>query len=498
MSRMSVKDAGSDGTRKDALDFLSTTIRAQRDPIWFIQNVLGIPRLFPKQEATIREFYRHKYSPSAAPYNHMVYVGGMRGGKTAEASMIGCYEVFEVLSKPDPAAHWGLLPNQLISISCLASSERQIQDGIFYNMTSMLENSEWINQWFDIDYRASDIYCAAKDLRVRTLSSSANTGAGRSNKCVLFDELDLFEGTEGPREAWNTYNVLKKSTVTFGIDGRTVAISSPKSENGIMLSLYKRAIMTKADGSPMQPETLALRVPTWEMNPNISEAALREEFKFDMDTFYRDFACDPSSVSALQFPEGVKLFRRPNLLSGGITPSRIPHVLAIDPAWRNDAYGIAVGYKDPARGVTIIDGVTSLRKAPEDDYLRPSHVKDYIGTLISELNVTTLLFDAWLSTEIVEYAQYELGLEVVQHIVDEAEYNAWREGQDNGSVEVVFDEMLKYEAERLQRKRLQTKIRVDHPKDGSKDIADCVANIIAYLADTQITPKSRSLGLRFF
>lgn len=497
---MPVKDPGSDGTGKDALKYLQTVLHSQRDPIWFIKNVLGIPKLYPMQEHTIREFYRDKYNPALPRYNHMVYVGGMRGGKTAEASMIGCYEAFNVLSKPNPAEHWGLLPNQLVSGACLASSKDQIQDGVFYNITNMLECSEWINQWYDIDYRSSDIFCDAKNFRIRALSSSPNMAAGRSNVFVLFDELDLFEGENGTAKAWEAYNILKKSTVTFGPDGRTIAISSPKTENGIILTLYKRATMRKVDGGVMQPNVYALRIPTWEMNPSISKESLLEEFKFDMDSFYKDFACDPSSASAIQFPNGMKMYRRPNILANRQIPppSPISHVLAIDPAWRNDAYGIAVGYRDWNRGVTVVDGVTSLKKEEGQQYLRPSVVKEYVGSLIDNLHITDVIFDAWLSVELIEYCQYERHLNVVQNIVEEKEYNLWRDGQESGACEVVYDEMLKYEAERLTRKRLQTKIRVDHPKDGSKDMADCVANIIQFFADERVQPVNRAIGLRSF
>lgn len=497
---MSKEDSRFAGDSKDSLEYLTTVLRASNDPVWFVENILGVKSLYPAQEEMLRGFYRSKYNSALRPYKDFVCVGGMRGGKTALVSMMGCYEVFDVLSKPNPQEYWGLLPHQLISISCLAASERQIQDGIYYNILQFLENSEWFNTWYDLEYRASDIACPAKNFRLRTLSSSANTGAGRSNKAVFFDELDLFEGTDGPREAWKTYNVMRKSTVTFGMDGHSFAISSPRDENGIILTLYRRATALNAAGAPMQPDVYAQFKRTWELNPHISDAELREEYKFDMDTYYRDFACDPSSVSRVQFPGGVKLYRRPNLLHQDyVSPSDIPHVIAIDPAWKNDAYGIAVGYCDYGRGVTVVDGVVRLQKEKGDDYLRPSTVKNYIGEVCDNLHATTLIYDVMISPEIVEYCDYNRNMTVEQHIVDTPDYDRWRDEQESGKIEVVYDDMLKYEAERLVRNKLATKIKVDHPKEGSKDMSDCVANIHWFFADGNEVPQVPCyVGLRGF
>ena len=497
---MSEEDSRFTGESKDSLEFLTTVIRGSTDPVWFVENILGVHTLYPAQEEMIRDFYRHKYNPSLEPYKDFICVGGMRGGKTALMSMIGCYEVFDVISKPNPQEYWGLLPRQLISVSCLAASERQIQDGIYYNILQFIENSDWFNTWYDFTYRASDIECRDKNFKLRTLSSSANTGAGRSNKAVFFDELDLFEGTDGPREAWQTYNVMRKSTVTFGRDGHSFAISSPRDENGIIMTLYKRANMTTADGGIAQPDVYAVLKPTWELNPSISEDELREEYKFDMDTFYRDFACDPSSVSRTQFPAGVKLYRRPNMLGKDyVLHSSVPHVVAIDPAWKNDAYGVATGYYDYRRGVTIVDGVINLKKDDDQKYLLPSSVKKYISAICANLNATTMIYDVMISPEIVEFCEYTKNMRVVEHIVDTPDYDRWRDDQESGEIEVVYNEMLKYEAERLIRKKLATKIKVDHPKDGSKDMSDCVANIHWFFnSENDVVQRPRYIGLRGF
>lgn len=484
---------GFDGS-KDALQFLKDTMRYRRDPIAFINEVLGVKSLYPTQEATIREFYRDRYDPKAAPYRNFYYLAGMRSGKTAQASMMGCYEFFNVIHLPDPAGHWGLLNNQLISLAAIAATERQVQDGIFYNITNMLEHSEWINTWFDITYRASDIYCPAKNCKIRTLSSNANAAVGRSNIAVLFDELDLFLGTEGATEAWNVFNRVKKSTDTFGPDGHTIAISSPKQVNGIISTLYDRGQVTNALGQRMEPQTLSVKKKSWEANPHLSEEALRNEYRFDMDTFYRDFACEPAAAGGLTFPEGVILSRKPVNMFVGVENnfSHYPHVIAIDPAAKNDSFGAACGYIDPGSGVYVVDGVTKFT-AENESYIKPSTVRKFLDIAVRNLNVYALVFDTWMYVDIIEHSEYDLGLFTEKHIVDKEDYDRWRAYQENGMCDVIYDEFLKMEVEALVNKQLATKVRVDHPVRGSKDMADCVANVLWFLTEQYselATPRS--------
>ena len=479
---------------KDSIQFIKDAVRYRNDPVAFIYEVLGVKQLFPVQEQSIREFYRHKYNPSLPAYRNFYYMAGMRSGKTAEVSMIGCYEFFEVVHLPDPAANWGLLNNQLISLACIAATERQVQDGIFYNVTNMLEHSEWFNTWFDITYRASDIYCPSKSCKIRTLSSNANAAVGRSNKAVLFDELDLFLGTEGAAEAWNVFNRVKKSTDTFGDDGRTVAISSPKQVNGIISALYERGQAVNSLGQKMEPKTYSLKMTSWEANPHLSEAELRAEYRFDMDTFYRDFACEPAAAGGLTFPEGAILSRKPKNMFVDIENnySQYPHVIAIDPAAKNDSFGAACGYIDPATGIFMIDGVTRFT-ADGSSYIKPSHIRKFLDIAVRNLNVYALIFDTWMYVDVIEHAEYDLGLFAVKHIVDKEDYDRWRSYQENGLCDVIYDEYLKIEVEALVNKQLATKVRVDHPIRGSKDMADCVANIMWFLSDQYgelVTPRS--------
>lgn len=438
---------------------------------------------------SIKSITSHGHIPTidfGMPIHNQYSAGGIivhNSGKTAMMGMIGAYEFFDCISKPDPAKHYGLLPKQLVSLSCCAASEKQALDGIFYNIKTNLENSEFINQWWDIDYRVDRIVCRDKRVQFRVMSSNINTAVGRSHKAVIYDELDLFEETEGNTGVWNYYNRLNKSTVTFKEYGFSFAISSPIRPNGIILTLVQRANQRLANGRKARPQTFAEIIPTWEFNPYLTKKELMRDYQHDLATFWRDFGCDPSATGNAVFPTGIKLsVTQPNLLDQySKNSSQYPHVLAIDPAMVGDNFGIAIAYYDFLRNMYVVDGVKKI-EPPDGGLIQASKVREVVSTIIKNFNVNSFVFDAWLFPDLIEYVTYELGIETIKHVVDKEDYDRIKEYIDLGKVEITYNDLLEYEANRLQYVQLATKVRVDHPKNGSKDVSDCVANCLWYLS----------------
>ena len=247
-----------------------------------------------------------------------------------------------------------------------------------------------------------------------------------------------------------------------------------------------------------EPKTLAYDIPTWDMNPFITKAELMEEYKYRMDAFYRDFANMPEVSGGLQFPEKVRLNRNvQNVLEMDFStvPEKVRNhqrVLSIDPAFKNDSFGIGCGYRDGDR--IVIDGVSKFQKNADkgEEYILPSDIRNYITSAIPALNIGTFIYDAFLTPELVEYVQYEVGLEVVQHIVKKPDYDRWRELQEGHCItklDVVYNDYLEDECNQLIVTSTDTgKPRTDHTKYSSKDVADTVANCIWYLESDDANP----------
>lgn len=464
---------------------MKTVLKAKSDPVWFCNNVLEQP-LFPQQERALRLFYQNRYDPRLEQMKRLIMVWGMRSGKTALASMIGAYEFFDVITLDNPSKYYNLLKNQPIFLTTVATSSTLAEDGVFYNWINYIESSEWFNTWADVRIRDDRITCDEKNVICQVLGSWATTVAGRSNRFVAFDELDLFEqATQGKRSGWEMYATLSKSTATFGLDGHIMAISSPKTSTGVIMSLYRRGLK--------EPNTVSILLPTWEANPNYTKEALMEEHKYDLATFWRDFGCQPEIAGGVQFPERVKLTKMTNVLKTPVLPpdnKYISRVMSIDPAVTSDSFGIATAYVNGENNI-VVDGVHKFTKTEGAVYISPREVESFIYAQVPRLHVNAFVYDVWMFPNIIEEMHLRFGIEAEKHIVSKEDYDRWRGLQNNTldtgrQLSVVYDEELETEVNNLIVKSLDSgKAKTDHPANFSKDMADCVANCIWYLTERE-------------
>jgi hypothetical protein len=477
---------------RDYFEYMKTVLKCKKDPVYFIENVLD-QKLFPKQEEIVREFYRSRYNPNLPQFKRLTLIAGMRSGKTALASMLSCFELFDTITIENPSKHYGLLKNQPLFLITIATGKEVADDGVFSNCCNMLEGSDWFNTWADIRIANDRIHCDKKNVFFMVGGSWTNTIVGRTVKCAIFDELDLFEATAGKRGAKNVYESLSKSTATLGLDGHIIAISSPRSATGIMRGLFEDA---KRDPD----HSLAYQFPTWEMNPTQTRELLLKEYGHDMPTFYRDFECQPEAAGELEFPEKIILDRTMNnvLLDGfrdkafNYTATR---VMSIDPASVNDGFGIACGYRSP-NGNIVIDGVHQFKKQEGDVYIKPSDIEKFIYPKISQLNIGAFVYDTWMFQNLIEDVEVKFGIIPEKHIVKKEDYDKWRGLQENRGeygLNVVYHPVVEKECNELVIK--QTNIpSVDHKFGGSKDCSDAVANCIWYLSREEDPKELKKMG----
>jgi len=488
----------------ESIEFSKEVNKCRNDPVYFIKEVLGFKTLYPAQEKIVRDFYRHKYSDQNQEYKKLVLRIGQRAGKTLLASSMACFEFFELISLENPAEHYGLVSIQPIVVSCVAAGADQARDGIYRLASGFLKESEFINKYWTLKYKEDRIECEEKNVFMQVRAANAATAAGYTAKAAFFDEIDLFQKTDSKMGSDMIYSKFVNSTKTLGRNGKVVAISSVQYTDGLINKLYYDGL------EEMTPEkgelTLAVSFKTWEVNPSpeVSEEVLREEYKYKMDIFYRDFANQPEVSGGLMFPGGVRLTPMINVFERDELPddyNHIHHVMAIDPAYRNDSFGIAVGYRVGEH--IIIDGVKRFEKiASNEAFIKPSDIRNYILEWINKLHVQAFIFDTDMYLETLEEVKNH-GIELVKHVAGIDAYSQWLELNDGigpYQLDVVHDELLLREARQLVKKQTATgKIKPDHPWNGSKDVSDCVANCIWYLTshETGATYKPVIMMRRF-
>jgi len=402
--------------------------------------------------------------------------------KTTLTATIMAYELVEVISWASPAKHFGLMTGKsgkgsTIALTCLCPSMKQAKDGVFASMRALIEGNPWFELNFpDLVFDTYQIEEPRKNVLAQVMAAKATTLAGYTNKCFIADEYDYFPDSDTQIDSEAVFTKLANSTETFKRDGKIIVLSSLKSQNGRQMALHNQ--FKKQEGNRL---ARAYMYKTWEFNPTVTQEYLLETCEGDRARFYRDFANEPQMSSGLQFPEGIKLDKTIlNVLDANYETLQkeikaIPRVMSIDPAYKNDSFGISVGYKhiNPATevGTVIIDGVKRFEKMGDTDAtVLPSDIKNFIIHACMNLNVYAFLYDVHMYPEILEAVERDLGLEIVKHIVAKEDYDRWRElqeGLSNTKLNVVYDDNLETECNALFIKIMTGgKAKVDHPWNG--------------------------------
>lgn len=413
-------------------------------------------------------------------------------GKSALGAKICGFEFFKLLSLEDPAEHYGLMKNQRISVNIVAASKKQASDNLFGIFLTDFQENEWIQQWFDLKFTDERIDCKHKHVFAEVAAAKIDSGAatGATSAAVFGDEVDLWHNQALSKlNASLVWSKMVNSTQTLGIKGKCIAISSMQDENGMINQLYTEGIE--------EDTTLTYDLKTWEMNDRLTKEMLLEEYKYKMEMFWRDFANQPSATSGHVFPgNSLNLSKSQyNVFELGYVPEESKnyyHVMAVDPAYRNDSFGISTGYK--THDSIVIDGVMKFQKGENstEAYVKPSEVEEFILQWVSELNVETFIYDVDLILSTVEKLERDYGINCIKHIAGEDSYSLWvnlNAGLGDYNLIVPYNEHLYRECKHLTKSELPSgKIRIDHPKTktGSKDVSDTVSNCIWYLGSNDM------------
>jgi hypothetical protein len=234
------------------------------------------------------------------------------------------------------------------------------------------------------------------------------------------------------------------------------------------------------------PTFLTYHLPTWEMNPHITKASLAAEFKLNPETAWRDYGAKPPAASEAYFRDPISVrmaFKRdffsviipddPPVLKPDALPQKgIRYFMAGDPAFKNDAFGIALVHLEGRQ--MVVDFTCRFKQTEEEPEISAEKVKNFIIQVGRRYPLHTFVVDTWQFPETVQAIE-QSGIYVVQNTVKKEQYDLLKEYIYTGNIKIPEDEIVKNELLQLEL-RLGTK--VDHPRDGSKDVADALANAV--------------------
>ena len=478
-------------------------------------------KLFGESEGSIR------YKQTA---NEVVAQLGKGSGKDYCSTISVAYIVYLLLCLKDPASYYGKPPGDSIDIINIAINAQQANNVFFKGFKNRVTHSPWFaGRYFE---KASEIKFD-KNVTVYSGHSEREAFEGYNVLVAVLDEisgfaLDSTSGHDQAKTASGIYDMYRASVDSrFPDYGKVILLSFPRFKNDYIQQRYEDIISEKeviarshkfkldedlpdnTVGNEFEifwdedqiisykyPRVYAIRRPTWEVNPTRSI----EDFKI---AFYRDvtdalgrFACMPPEAIDAFFKSREKIEMAFNDLSLAVdgfgrfeewfTPEEDKeYYIHVDLAQKHDHCAVSMAHIEKFVSVKVTD--TYSQPAPivkvdavmywtptSDKSVDFAEVRDYILSLRSRgFNIRICTFDRWNSHDMMQQLkQYGINTEtlsVAKKHYDDMAMVVLEERLKGPHIPLLVDELLEL---RIMRDK------VDHPRKGSKDLADAVCGSI--------------------
>ena len=478
-------------------------------------------KLFGEEEGRIR------FKQTA---NEVVAQLGKGSGKDYCSTIAVAYIVYLLLCLKDPATYYGKPPGDSIDIINIAINSQQASNVFFKGFKTRIEKSPWFaGRYTD---KASEVKFD-KAITVHSGHSEREAWEGYNVIVVILDEISGFaiENTTGHDQAKTgaaIYDMYRASVDSrFPDFGKVILLSFPRYKNDYIQQRYNAVVADVEtvvrdhqfkmdedlpDGTPGNefeiqweedhilsykiPKVYALKRPTWEVNPVRKIDDFKVAFFTNpMDALSR-FACMPPDAIDAFFKSREKVekaFNKAHLAVdnfGRLEEWFIPdpdkeYFIHVDLAQKHDHCAVAMAHVNKWVNIKVTDTYSQPAPIVEIDAVRfwtPTkdksvdftEVKDYILSLKTRgFKIRVCTFDRWNSHDMMQQLkQYGINTEILsvakKHYDDMAMVVA-EERVVGPHIPLLIDELCQL---RIMRDR------VDHPRKGSKDLADAVCGSI--------------------
>jgi len=478
-------------------------------------------KLFGEEEGRVR------FKQTA---NEVVAQLGKGSGKDYCSTIAVSYIVYLLLCLKDPATYYGKPPGDSIDIINIAINSQQASNVFFKGFKTRIDKSPWFAGKYND--KASEVKFD-KAITVHSGHSEREAWEGYNVIVVILDEISGFaiDNTTGHEQAKTgaaIYDMYRASVDSrFPDFGKVILLSFPRYKNDYIQQRYNAVVAEKetiirdykfkmdedlpddTQGNEFIveweedhiisykiPRVYALKRPTWEVNP----VRKIDDFKVAFFTNPLDalsrFACMPPDAVDAFFKSREKVekaFNKGHLAVdnfGRLEDWFIPdpdkeYFLHVDLAQKHDHCAVAMGHVNKWVNIKVTDTYSQPAPIVEIDAVRfwtPTkdksvdftEVKDYILSLKTRgFKIRVCTFDRWNSHDMMQQLkQYGINTEILsvakKHYDDMAMIVA-EERLSGPHIQLLIDELLQLKIMRD---------RVDHPRKGSKDLADAVCGAI--------------------
>lgn len=470
----------------------------------------------------------------AETFREIIFILGKGSGKD-HCSVIACaYIVYLLLCLKNPAEYYGYDEGNSFDILNIAVNADQAKRVFFNNLVRRIKNSPWFEGRYaaksDGNPLTQNEINFDKNINIYSGHSEREAFEGYNVFFVVLDEISAFaeespSGLESAKTASAVYKMYSQSVTSRYPDfGKTVLLSWPRYKGDFISTRYSDVIAEKEttvksytfrlnqdlpDGIEGNEFTIeweedeilrykldgifALRRPSWEVNPTKKIEDYKQAFFEDpMDSMGR-FACQPADAIAGFFRDHDKIERCFRFENGvdeqGMTQpffkpkdADTEYFIHVDLAKKHDRCAVAISHVDgwerrefagkmgESRPVVVVDAVRYWTPT-KDKTVDFADVREYIVNLRrAGFNIRRCTFDRWRSDDMIEYLE-SIGIRSDLLSVDIKHYTDLQMLVIEQRVKGPEIDILWRELKQL---RIMNNGKIDHPRSGSKDLADAV------------------------
>lgn len=462
--------------------------------------------------------------------NEVILQLGKGSGKDYSSTIACAYIVYLLLCLKDPATYYGKPPGDSIDILNIAINSEQAKNVFFKGFTTRIERSPWFQGKYNS--KASSIEFD-KSITVHSGHSQRESWEGYNVLVVVLDEISGFElestsGHEQAKTASAIYKMYRGSVASrFPDFGKLILLSFPRFKNDYIQQRYNEVIAQKEvivrshtfkvdpdlpddieenkftiewEEDHIQayivPKIFALKRPTWEVNPTRKIEDFTVDFYTDPIDALSRFACMPPDAVDAFFRSREKVeqaFNNPNLAVS--TEGRFAqwfkpddekqYFVHVDLAQKHDHCAVAMAHVDGWVSMKIAGTMTDAAPRVIVDAIRYwtptasntvdfTDVKDYIISLKERgFNLRMVTFDRWNSHDLMQQLKaYGINTEllsVAKKHYEDMSLLVTEERLNGPAIKLLVEELLQLRIVRD---------KVDHPRKGSKDLADAVCGAV--------------------
>jgi len=477
--------------------------------------------------------------------NEIILQLGKGSGKDFVSTVACAYVVYKMLCLKDPAIYYGKPAGDAIDIINVAINAQQAKNVFFKGFKSKIERSPWFAGKYN---PKADSIEFDKSITVYSGHSERESHEGLNLFMAVLDEISGFAsevgtGNEQGKTADNIYKAFRGTVDSRFPDlGKVVLLSFPRYQGDFISQRYDAVIADKEtierthkfiinEDLPHDnpdnsfeiswdedhilsykiPKVLALKRPTWEVNPTRKIDDFKIAFLTDLGDAMMRFLCTPTYSSDAFFKQKDKLINCMTLTNPVDSfrrfaenfkpdPDKIYYVHA-DLAQKHDKCAVAIAHVDKwvniqvikdyeqVAPIVVVDAVAWWEPRAEGP-VDLSQVKQWIQNLRRQgFNIGMVSFDRWQSFDIQQELK-AVGIRTDTVSVAKKHYE--------DLAMMIYEErvampMIPLLLEEMSELKIMKGNRVDHPRKKSKDLADAVCG--AVFGAISHTPKEMNIEI---